>query len=88
MRYLLVLLLGFMLHKGVEEVYDYYWEKGFAACGDQYAIDIRNKVDAPLTKRFNCTYEHMGVVSKFAYVLGRPHFARSVFEKDKGYWYY
>lgn len=82
---LLGLILGFFLHKGLEEVYDYHFEKGFVACGPQYMLDIEAKVDAPLTKRFQCTYKEMGLVSDLKYILMRPHYTRN---ENNGKWYY
>lgn len=85
MKYLIAILLGFFLHKGLEEVYDYHFNKGFMVCGDQYALDIKDdKIDAPLTKRFQCTYKDMGYVADLKYVLMRPHWADVSNER----WYY
>ncbi len=87
MKYLLVFILGFITHKALEEVYDYSFNKGFASkiCTDQYLLDIKNiNVNNLLTKRFECTYKEMGVVSKLSYILLRPHY----FDESPNKWYY
>lgn len=83
-KILLGILLGFTLHKATEEVFDYHFRKGFVACGPQYAIDTKNNVDAPLTKRFKCTREQMGYVVLLEYLLIRPHWS----DPGKDRWYY
>lgn len=87
MKYILVFLLGFVTHKGLEEIYDYSFMKGFSSetCTQQYILDSNDpKIDAPLTKRFQCTYNEMGPVAYLSYVLARPHF--SDFTGNR--WYY
>lgn len=82
------LILGFILHKGLEEVHDYYWYKGFQSdtCSNQYVLDIKNpKIEAPLTKRFECTITEMGYAKYIIYVLIRPHW--NDFPRNNN-WYY
>lgn len=83
-KLLLGLLLGFILHKATEEVFDYHFRKGFVACRDQYMIDVKNNIDAPLSKRFRCTREQMGYVRYLEYLLVRPHWS----SPGKERWYY
>jgi hypothetical protein len=88
MKYLLVVFLSFMLHKGMEEVYDYSYNKAFVSdvCYNSYVKDTKDSnIDAPLSKRFRCTEREMGIVHLLSYVLMRPHFTMN----DKnGDWYY
>jgi hypothetical protein len=78
MKYFLMLVLGFVLHKGLEEAYEYKYESAFISktCMDQYLLDTKDvTVHAPLTKRFRCTEKEMGVARYLAYVLIRPHWS-------------
>ncbi len=90
MKYLGVLsliLFGFLVHPALEEIYDYKFEQGFMSkeCVDQYIKDCNNKnIDAPLTKRFQCTYKYIGTYAKLEYVLMRPHFSDDTGKR----WYY
>jgi hypothetical protein len=87
MKYVLVLMLGFVLHKGLEEIYDYHWMNGVKSdvCKNQYIIDIKDDaIDAPLTKRFRCTEKQMGAVYYLKYILIRPHW----FSGNHNRWYY
>ncbi len=80
------ILLGFFLHKGLEEVFDYHFYKGFKACGPQYALDVKDsKINSPFTKRLQCTREEMGIVASLEYVLMRPHYTEN---DNNGKWYY
>lgn len=86
MKYCLLILLGFCLHKGLEEVYDYSWQKGFKVCGEQYMKDVEDpKIDAPLSKRFRCAEKDMGLVYNLKYILLRPHWFETSFQER---WYY
>lgn len=83
MKYVVIFVMGFISHKGVNYAYDYSFEKAFTSskCQDQYVIDSKDpKTDAPLTKRFECTYKEMGVVENLKYVLLRP--SALPFQKD------
>lgn len=86
-KYLFMLFLGFMLHKGVEETYEYYWRKAFIStvCTQVYVIAIEQKEEAPLSKRFQCTRKEMGKAYLLYYLLMRPHFTDN---KNLGKWYY
>lgn len=87
MKYLLMLVLGFCLHKGLEEVYDYYYEGAFigATCSDTYKAALNDPNEpAPLSKRFQCTYREMGPARYLSYVLMRPHWVIN----DGQTWYY
>jgi hypothetical protein len=88
MKYLLVVFLSFMLHKGLEETYDHFYEKAFMSdtCKKVYMDALNDKYEpAPLSKRFACTRREMGLVEKLSYVLMRPHFTRN---DNNGKWYY
>lgn len=86
-KYLFMIFLGFMLHKGAEETYDYYWSKAFASdvCMQVYVTAIDQKEEAPLSKRFQCTKKEMGKAHLLSYILMRPHFTDN---EQQGKWYY
>ena len=76
MKYVLIFILGFIGHKAVNYVYDYSFNKGFTSsdCTEQYIKDSNDpKIDAPLTKRFQCTEKQMGMVENLKYLLLRPN---------------
>lgn len=74
MKYILVLMLGFVVHKGLEELYDYSFEIAYNndVCWATYQDRTRSN---PLQDRFDCTYREMGLVYKLSYILARPHWA-------------
>lgn len=75
MKYLIVFLFGFCSHKVANYAYDYSFEKQFMGpkCSEEYVKDTKDlKIDAPLTKRFECTHIEMGLVDKLKYILVRP----------------
>lgn len=55
MKYLLTFVLAFVVHKGLEEVYDYSWEKAFNNATCQAVYDD-NKLET-LRPAFECTYK-------------------------------
>jgi hypothetical protein len=86
-KYLLVVFLSFMLHKGMEETYDYFFAKAFASdvCKKEYTDALNDKNEpAPLSRRFRCTEREMGIVHLLSYILMRPHFILN----NTGKWYY
>ena len=88
MKYLLVMVLSFVLHKGLEETYEHYYEKAFMSdvCKQVYKDALNDKYEpAPLSKRFRCTRQEMGLVENLSYLLARPHFTRN---ENNGKWYY
>lgn len=74
---LLGILLGLLLHKGVNYTYDFQFEKAFMSdnCKD-IMLSGGN-----LSERFACTYKEMGVYNYLAYILMRPN-ARNTFDRE------
>lgn len=84
-KLLLGIFLGFLLHKGIEEIYNYKFQQAFASdrCGDLYLKDIENEVSKPLSRRFDCVRDELGIWNYLEYLLFRPHF--SDIAAGKGY---
>jgi hypothetical protein len=88
MKYLLFVFLSFTLYKGLEETYDFFYEKAFTSdtCKKAYMNALSDKHEAaPLSKRFACTQREMGLVGKLEYILMRPHFS---LKSNDVKWYY
>ena len=88
MKYLLVIFLTLMAHKGMEEVYDYYFLKAFISnrCTKVYKDALNDKHEpAPLSKRFACVRDEMGAIEYLSYILARPHLT---VKDNGGKWYY
>lgn len=78
------IVLGFVGHKVVAEVYDYQFQKGFDSriCILQYEHDLENSQDRrifpedrpnPFSERVRCAKDEMGVFGYLEFLLLRPH---------------
>ncbi len=68
-KVLLGVLLGMLLHKGLNYTYDFQFDKGFMSKACQ-PIMLNG---GNLSERFTCTYKEMGVYSYLSYLLMRPN---------------
>lgn len=69
MKYLFVFILGFISHKVVNYIYDFYVEKAFQS---DKCKSIMLSNSGNLSQRFDCTYEEMGQIENLKYLLLRP----------------
>lgn len=74
-KLMLGILLGLILHKTANYVYDYSFNKEFdVTCGNIIVGDGQNT----LSTRFDCTYKSMGAMNMLRYVLMRPNATNAI----------
>ena len=74
-----------MLHKAVNEVYDYSWWKHSKYCYD-IANDIEPYEPDGVSVRTACFEEKMGIIHNFQYILIRPQIGRNKFFQRRDSW--
>ena len=84
-KILLGILLGFILHKATNEVYDYTWWKHSDYCYD-LVNDIKPYEPDAVIARNACFKEKQGLAWYLQYVLTRPQIGRNrYFSMEKGW---
>lgn len=85
LKFILGLILGFFLHKVVEELYEWRFNLAFVSptCRTQYLKDVKSNVLNPLTIRYICTRREMGSARYLEYLLIRYHYMNA-----SDHWYY
>ena len=68
-KILLGILLGMLLHKSINYIYDYKFYENFSS---NECKGIMFRPNGNLTQRFHCTHDQMGLWNYLQYLLIRP----------------
>lgn len=77
-KVLIGLLIGFVLHKAINEIYDYTWWKNADYCYD-LVNDIEPYEPNAVVARDACFKDKQGLTWYFQYILLRPQIGKNIF---------